>query len=165
MVEYQITSSVLVLSGFNTCPERIGVGGFLFIVFRGGCFLRITADQAQLSFLYLFYAFCVGTSRKRNMDEVENCSDVAVLSNWDVYLAGTTSSHHMVTHTKNRERILCCLRGMEAMGIFHFLLPGCIKPNLFLLFAVASGIGGTLSLSYSLSSYHSYLRIAECSCS
>lgn len=37
MVEYQITSSVLLLSGFNMCPERVTVGFFcLFWVLSWG---------------------------------------------------------------------------------------------------------------------------------
>lgn len=94
MVEYQITCSVLLLSGFNKCPERVRVGVFLsvlvcflglcgggfFSLFLGGCFLWLTADEPLLAFVWLGFAFWAGTSRKRDMDEVEKCSDVAVCS-------------------------------------------------------------------------------------
>lgn len=59
-------------------------------LFSEGCFLWLTADQPELAFVRLFFAFWAGTARERNMGEVDKCSDMVVLSDGDVYLADGT---------------------------------------------------------------------------
>lgn len=66
--------------------------------------------------------------RKKNMHEVEECWDVAILSDWNWY----QSRPHNFMYWE-QERNILQLRGAEALGTFSVCgITGCVKPNLAL---------------------------------
>lgn len=99
--------------------------GFLY-VWRGLVF--VAHSWPGLASFCLVFAFGLAHLEKKNMHEVEECWDVAVLSDGDWY---QSRSHNFMYWEQGRN--ILQLRGVEALGTFSVCsITGSVKPNLAL---------------------------------